>query len=133
MAHKSPRAAQPANADSAAVKGGSAAPHRKGKDTNFISKQIKPNKKVYQHKKKSQDIKKTIWGTPNKFSHQPRASAQRQSLSSCFVLKNNSNGAVVAKYIGSDRNIYLNSSIWVPKFLVTDMLGDINQGTKIVL
>ena len=52
MAHKSPRAAQPAKAGSAAVMGGSAAPHRKGKATNFISEQIKPNKKVYQPKKK---------------------------------------------------------------------------------
>jgi len=87
------------------VKGSSAAPHRKGKATNFISEQIKPNKKEYQPKKKSQDIKKTIWGTPNKFSHQPIASAQRQSLSSCFVLKSNSNGVVVAKYIGSDKHL----------------------------
>ena len=93
--------------------------------TNFISEQIKPNKE-YQPKKKPQDIKKTIWGTPNKFSHQSIASAQRQSLSSYFVLKSNNNGVVVAKYIGSDRNIYLNTSIWVPKFLVTNMQGPKN-------
>ena len=71
-------------------------------------------------------MEKTIWGTPNKYSYQPKALAQRQSLSSCFVLKNNGNGAVVAKYIGSDRNIYLNTSILVPKFLVTNMQGPKN-------
>ena len=51
VARKSPRAAQPAKAGSAAVKGGNAAPHRKGKATNFISEQIKPNKKQYRPKK----------------------------------------------------------------------------------
>jgi len=32
--------------DSAAVKGGSAAPHRKGKTTSYSSAHVKPKKKV---------------------------------------------------------------------------------------
>jgi hypothetical protein len=44
------------------------------------------------------------------------------------VLKNNSKGEVYAKYIGNDRNIYRNTSIWVPKVLVTNMKGPKNLG-----
>jgi hypothetical protein len=54
------------------------------------------------------------------------------------VLKNNSKGEVIAKYVGNNRNVYLNTSVWVPKILVTNMQGskndwDLKQGTKLVL
>ena len=47
----------------------------------------------------------------------------RQSLSSYFVLKSNNHGEVVVKYVGKETNIFLNTSIWVPKILVTNMQG----------
>jgi hypothetical protein len=42
------------------------------------------------------------------------------------VLKNNSKREVVAKYVDKDTNVYLNTSIWVPKILVTNMQGPKN-------
>jgi hypothetical protein len=107
--------------------GGSAAPHKKGKSTSVSSAHDKPKKKVYQPKQVAQKPKKSIWGTPNKYVHQPKAQVPRQSLSSCFVLKNNSKGEVIAKYVGNNRNVYLNTSIWVPKILVTNMQGPKND------
>jgi hypothetical protein len=91
------------------VKGDSAAPHRKGKATSS-SAHVKPKKKVYQPKQEPQKPKKSIWGNPNKYVCQSKAHAPQQSLSSCFVLKNNSKGEVIAKYVGKDANIYLNTS-----------------------
>jgi len=67
--------------------------------------------------------KESMWVTPNKYAYQPKAHAPRQSLSSYFVLKSNNHGEVVAKYVGKETNIYLNTSIWVPKILVTNMQG----------
>jgi hypothetical protein len=67
--------------------------------------------------------KESIWGTKNKCAYQPKSYAPRQSLTTCFVLKNNNSGQVVAKYVGEETNIYRNSSIWVPKFLMTNMQG----------
>ena len=64
----------------------------------------------------------------NRYAYQPKAQVTRQSLSACFVLKNNSKGEVYATYIGNDRNIYRNTSIWVPKVLVTNMKGPKNLG-----
>jgi hypothetical protein len=83
-------------------------------------------KKVYQQKVEPRKPKKSIWGNPNKYSYQPKPHAPRQSLSACFVLKNNSKGEVFAKYVGSGKNVYLNTSIWVPKILVTNMQGPKN-------
>ena len=45
---------------------------------------------------------------------------------------------MVAKYVGKEANTYRNTSIWVSKFLVTNMQGpksnwDLNQATKSVL
>ena len=62
-----------------------------------------------------------MWGNKNKYAYQPKIYAPQQSLTSCFVLKSNSSGKVVAKYVGKETNIYMNTSIWVPKFLVTNM------------
>jgi hypothetical protein len=59
----------------------------------------------------------------NKYAYQPKAHAPQQSLTSCFVLKKNSSGEVIAKYVGKKTNAYLNTSIWVPKILVTNMKG----------
>ena len=64
-----------------------------------------------------------MWGTMNKYAYQPKAHAPRQSLTSCFVLKKNNSGKVFAKYVGKETNSYLNTSIWVPKILVTNMQG----------
>jgi hypothetical protein len=47
---KQPWAAQPPKGGSAAVQGGSAAPHRKGKATSSVSAHDKPKKQVYQPK-----------------------------------------------------------------------------------
>jgi hypothetical protein len=103
------------------VKGGRAAPHRKGKATNSVPYQTKP--KVSQQKQFQQKPKESVWGTMNKYAYQPKHQPTRQSLTSCFVLKNNNSGKVVAKYVGKEANIYRNTSIWVPKFLVTNMQG----------
>jgi hypothetical protein len=108
------------------VKGGSAAPHRKGKATSFFSAHVKPKKKVSNSNQEPQKPKNSIWATPNKYFYQSKAQVPRQSLSSCFVFKNNSKGEVIAKYVGNDRNVYLNTSIWVPKILVTNMQGPKN-------
>jgi hypothetical protein len=50
VAQKQPRAAQPAKCGSATVKGGSAAPHRKGKATSLSSAHVKPKKEVSKSK-----------------------------------------------------------------------------------
>jgi hypothetical protein len=64
-----------------------------------------------------------MWVNPNKYAYQPKDRAPRKSLSSCFVLKCNNSGKVVAKYVGKETNIYKNASILVPKILVTNMQG----------
>ena len=79
-----------------------------------------------------------MWGNKNKYAYQPKIYAPRQNLTSCFVLKSNSSGKVIAKYVGKETNIYMNTFIWVPKFLVTNMQGlncswDLNLATKLVL
>ena len=105
------------------MKSGNNAPHKNGKATNSVPDQTKPMKKVFQQKQVFQKPKVSIWGTKNKYSYQPKAHAPQQSLTSCFVLKNNSSGQVVAKYIEKEINVYRNTSIWVPKFVVTNMQG----------
>ena len=97
-------------------------PAKMKKATNSVPDQTKP-KKVYQQKLVFQKPKESLWATKNKYSYQPKTYALRQSLTSCFVLKNNSSGKVVAKYVGNETNIYMNTSIWVPKILVTNMQG----------
>ena len=67
-----------------------------------------------------------MWDNPNKYAYQPKANASRQSMSSYFVFKNNNKGEVFAKYIGKGTNVYLNTSIWVLKVLVTKMQGPKN-------
>ena len=125
-----PRALVP-RSSSAAVKGGSATPNKNGKATHSVPDQTKPMKKVSQQKQVSQKSKESIWGTMNKYAFQLKAHAPRQSLTSCFVLKNNSSGNVVAKYVGKETNVYRNTSIWVPKILVTNMQGPkSSQGPK---
>ena len=90
----------------------------KGKATKLSPDQTKPSKQVmYMQKKIMQKPKELIWATPNKYAYQPKAHAPRQSLSSCFVLKSNNHGEVVAKYVGKETNTYKNASIWVPKIL----------------
>ena len=64
-----------------------------------------------------------MWVTNDKYAYQPKSLAPRQSLSFCFVLKSNNRGEVVGKYVGKETNIYLNTSTWVPKILVTKMQG----------
>jgi hypothetical protein len=113
------------------VKGGNASPHKNGKATNFVPDQTKPKKKVFQHKQVQQKPNKSVWGTMNKHAYQPKAQPLRQSLTSCFVLRNNSSEKVVVKYVGKEDNIYRNTSIWVPKFLMTNMHGlKSNRGSK---
>ena len=80
-------------------------------------------KKMSQQKQVSQKSKELMWGTMNKYAYQPKAHAPRQSLTSCFVLKNNNSGKVVAKYVGKETNVYVNTSICVLKILVTNMQG----------
>jgi hypothetical protein len=122
-----PRAALPTKGGSAAVKGGSAAPHWKGKATHTSYASDKFKRHVSPQEKKSQKPRDPVWGTSSKFKYQPKAQVFQQSLNSSFVLKNNSKGEVIAKYIGKDRNVYLHTSIWVPKVLVTNMKGPKND------
>jgi len=94
----------------------------KWKATNSSLDQTEPSKKVMPRQKQaSQKPKDSKWVTPNKYAYQPKAHAPQKSLSSCFVLKCNDLGKVVAKYVGMDTNKYVNTSIWVPKILVTNM------------
>ena len=88
------------------MKGSSAVPHKNGKATHSIPDQTKPMKKVSQQKQVSQKSKELMWGTMNKYAYQPKAHAPRQSLTSCFVLKNNNSGKVVAKYVGKETNVH---------------------------
>ena len=83
-------------------------------------------KMMPKQKQVSQKPKESMWVTPNKYAYQPKVHAPRQSLSSCFVLKSNNRGEVVAKYVVKETNIYLNTSIWVPKILVINMQGPKN-------
>ena len=113
--------------DSAAVKGGSAAPpHRKGKTTSSSSAHVKPKKKVSHPEQVIQKPKKSIWVTPNRYAYQPKAKTPPQCLDSNFVLQHNSKGEVFAKFVGNGRNVYHNTFIWVPKVLVTNMQGPKN-------
>ena len=131
VAVQRPRAAVPHDS-SAKVKGGSATPHKNGKATNSTPDQTKPKKKGYQEKQVFQKSKESVWATKNKYAYQLKTYAPRQSLTSYFVLKNNSSGKVVAKYVGKKTNIYRNISIWVPKILVTNIQGPkLNLGTEI--
>ena len=98
-------------------------PRKNGKATNSAPDQTKPKKQVYQEKQIFQKPKKLVWATKNKYAYQPKTYAPRQSLTSCFVLRNNSSGKLVAKYIRKETNIYRNTSIWVPKILVTNIQG----------
>jgi hypothetical protein len=59
----------------------------------------------------------------NKYAYRPKAQPLQQSLTLCFVLRSNNSEKVVAKYIGKETNVYKNTSIWVPKILVTNMQG----------
>jgi hypothetical protein len=106
---------------SATVKGSSAAPRKNGKATNFVPNQTKPKKKVSQQKQAQQKPKELVWDTMNKYAYQPKAQQLWQSLTSCFVLRSNSSGKVVTKYVGKETNVYKNTSIWVSKILVTNM------------
>ena len=113
------------------MKGDSAAPRKNEKATNSVPNQTKPKKKVYQQKQVFQKPKESLWATKNKYSYQPKTYTLRQSLTSCFVLKNNSSEKVVAKYVGKKTNIYRNTSIWVLKILVTNMQSPkLNWGPK---
>jgi hypothetical protein len=119
------------------MKGGSATPTEKGR-LPLLPLLIQAQEEGVPAKARALETKKSIWGNPNKHAYQSKARAPLRSLSSCFVLKNNSKGEVIAKYVGKDANVYLNTSIWVPKILVTNMQGpkniwDLNQGTKLVL
>ena len=108
---------------SATMKAGYAAPRKNGKATNSALDQTKPKKKVSQQKQVQQKPKELVRGTMNKYAYQPKFQPPRQSLTSCFVLRNNNSGKVVAKYIRKEANTYRNTSIWVPKFLVTNIQG----------
>ena len=101
----------------------SAVPHKNGKATNYAPDQTKPKMKVDQEKQVFHKPKESVWATKNKYAYQPKTYAPQQSLTSCFVLRNNSSGKVVAKYVGKETNIYRNTSIWVSKILVTNMQG----------
>jgi hypothetical protein len=74
-AQKQPRAALPPTDGSAAVKGGSAAPRRKGKATYSSSAHDKASGKVYIVKNEVQKPKGSIWATPNRYSYQSKAYA----------------------------------------------------------
>jgi hypothetical protein len=43
-----------------------------------------------------------------------------------FYVEEQQQGEVIAKYISNNKNIYRNTSIWVPKILVTNMQGPKN-------
>ena len=73
VAQGQPRAAPQPMGGSAAVKGGSAAPHRKGKTTSYSSAHVKPKKKVSHPEQVVQKPKKSIWVTPNRYAYQPKA------------------------------------------------------------
>jgi len=123
LAQQQPRAVLPAESGSAAVKDSSAAPHRKGKATYGPAAHDQPKKWVSKSKNEPQKPKESIWAVPNKYAYQPKPQVTRQSLTSCFVLKNDSKGEVFAKYVGNGKNVYLNTFIWVPKIFVTNMQG----------
>jgi len=102
VAQGQPRAAPQPMGGSAAVKGGSAAPHRKGKTTSYSSAHVKPKKKVSHPEQVVQKPKKSIWVTPNRYAYQPKAKTPPQCLDSNFVLQHNSKGEVFAKFVGND-------------------------------
>ena len=108
---------------SAVVKADYAAPRKNGKAINSALNQTKPMKKVSQQKQVQQKPKELVWGTMNKYAYQPKTYAPQQSLTSCFVLRNNNSGKVIAKYVGKKGNTYRNTSIWVPKLFVINMQG----------
>jgi hypothetical protein len=122
-AQKLSRAHWPAKGGSEALKGGSAALPRQGKATNLKPELMKAQKKVCQPQGESQQPRKQNRGTPKKSFYQPKAKTQSPIVNTSFVLKNNSKGEVIAKYVGKGRNVYLNTSIWVPKIFVTNMQG----------
>jgi hypothetical protein len=44
-------------------------------------------------------------------------------VNSCYVLKKNSNGDVIAKFVGNPKTCAKRNAIWVPKVLVTNLQG----------
>jgi hypothetical protein len=86
VAQGQPRAASQPMGGSAAVKGGSVAPHRKGKTTSSSSAHVKPKKKVSHPEQVVQKPKKSIWITLNRYAYQPNAKIPQQCLNSNFVL-----------------------------------------------
>ena len=63
----------------------------------------------------------------DKFQHIPKTHAPDDS----YVLRRNNLGKVVATYVGPQTNIYVKRSLWVPKILVTNVVGpNSNWGPK---
>ena len=96
------------------------------KTTSYSFAYVKPKKKVSHPEQVVQKPKKSIWVTLNRYAYQPKAKAPQQCLNSNFVLQHNSKGEVFAKFVGNGQNVYLNTSIWVPKVLMTNVQGPKN-------
>jgi hypothetical protein len=108
---------------SATVKGDSAAPRKDRKTTNLVPNQTKPKRRCSRRSRFSRNLRNQCGGTKNKFAYKPKSQSPRQSLTSCIVLRSNNSGKVVTKLIGHESNVYKHASIWVPKFLVTNLQG----------
>jgi hypothetical protein len=59
-------------------------------------------------------------------------------MSSSDVLRRNNLGKVVATYVGNEPNIYVKTSLWVPKILwltlkAPMLIEDLKEGTKLLL
>ena len=102
---------------SAAVKGGSAVPHRKGRTTSSSSAHVKPKKKVSHPEQVVQKPKKSIWITLNRYAYQPKVKTHPQCLDSNFVLQHNSKGEVFASLLAMVEMFIIMLSFGFLKFL----------------
>ena len=72
-----------------------------------------------------------MWVAKNKFAYQPKTRSPQGSLSSCYVLKCNDRGKVIAEFVGDEKHDKRSMNIWVPKIVVTNMQGPkIDWGPK---
>jgi hypothetical protein len=69
------------------VKGGSAAPHRKGKATYAPAAHDQPKKWVSKTKNEPQKPKESIWAVPNKYAYQPKPQADKTKLDLLFCVE----------------------------------------------
>jgi hypothetical protein len=95
----------------------------KGKVTISVSDQtLAHTKKGYPQKKIAQKQVEQLWIAKDK-DQLFKAHASHDKHESIYILRVNNLGKVVAKYVVKQPKSLVKRQIWVPKLIVTDLLG----------